>query len=91
MSDAWIIYTETDEAPALATYSFLPMVQAFTSAAGVSVETRESRSDRFQYVPEIPAWIPDGYFRPKIRHSLHGLPRLNVTQIISTTIDRCMD
>jgi hypothetical protein len=57
MSDARIIYTETDEAPALATYSFLPMVQAFTSAAGVSVETRESRSDRFQYVPEIPAEI----------------------------------
>jgi isocitrate dehydrogenase len=41
MSDARIIYTETDEAPALATYSFLPMVQAFTSAAGVSVETRD--------------------------------------------------
>ena len=41
MSDARIIYTETDEAPALATYSFLPIVQAFTSAAGVSVETRD--------------------------------------------------
>ena len=41
MSDARIIYTETDEAPALATHSFLPMVQAFTSAAGVSVETRD--------------------------------------------------
>ncbi len=41
MSDARIIYTETDEAPALATYSFLPIVQAFTRAAGVSVETRD--------------------------------------------------
>jgi len=41
MSDARIIYTETDEAPALATYSFLPIVQAFTSAADVSVETRD--------------------------------------------------
>jgi isocitrate dehydrogenase len=41
MSDARIIYTETDEAPALATYSFLPIVQAFTSAAGVAVETRD--------------------------------------------------
>ena len=30
-----IIYTETDEAPALATYSFLPIVQAFTGAAGI--------------------------------------------------------
>src|SRR6185369_554323 len=36
-----IIYTLTDEAPALATYSLLPIVQAFTRAAGVSVETRD--------------------------------------------------
>ena len=36
-----IIYTETDEAPALATQSFLPMVQAFTAAAGIQVETRD--------------------------------------------------
>lgn len=36
-----IIYTLTDEAPMLATYSFLPMVQAFTEAAGVAVETRD--------------------------------------------------
>lgn len=38
---AKIIYTETDEAPALATYSLLPIIQAFTKAAGVSVETRD--------------------------------------------------
>ena len=36
-----IIYTQTDEAPALATYSFLPIVEAFTRAAGVDVETRD--------------------------------------------------
>jgi len=36
-----IIYTLTDEAPALATYSLLPIVQAFTKAAGVAVETRD--------------------------------------------------
>jgi isocitrate dehydrogenase len=36
-----IIYTHTDEAPALATYSFLPIIQAFASAAGVEVETRD--------------------------------------------------
>ncbi len=42
MSDkAKIIYTLTDEAPALATYSFLPIVQAFTKAANVEVETRD--------------------------------------------------
>jgi len=36
-----IIYTKTDEAPALATYSLLPIVQSFTSPAGVTVETRD--------------------------------------------------
>jgi isocitrate dehydrogenase len=36
-----ILYTKTDEAPALATYSFLPIVNAFTKAAGVSVELRD--------------------------------------------------
>ncbi len=36
-----IIYTKTDEAPALATYSLLPIVQAFTDSAGVEVETRD--------------------------------------------------
>ena len=36
-----IIYTKTDEAPALATYSFLPIVQAFTKHAGIAVEPRD--------------------------------------------------
>jgi isocitrate dehydrogenase len=36
-----IHYTFTDEAPALATYSFLPIVKAFTSTAGIEVETRD--------------------------------------------------
>ena len=38
---AKIIYTLTDEAPRLATYSFLPIVEAFASTAGVDVETRD--------------------------------------------------
>src|SRR3954462_7551591 len=41
MSTAKIIYTYTDEAPALATYSLLPIIQAFTGAAGIVVETRD--------------------------------------------------
>jgi isocitrate dehydrogenase len=41
MTSQKIIYTLTDEAPALATYSLLPIIQAFTSAAGVAVETRD--------------------------------------------------
>jgi isocitrate dehydrogenase len=41
MSSPTIIYTHTDEAPALATYSFLPIIRAFTGPAGVRVETRD--------------------------------------------------
>jgi len=36
-----IIYTHTDEAPALATYSFLPVIQAFTQGTGMTIETRD--------------------------------------------------
>ncbi len=36
-----IIYTETDEAPAIATYSLLPIVQAFTASSGINVETKD--------------------------------------------------
>ncbi|GGI99117.1 NADP-dependent isocitrate dehydrogenase [Streptomyces brasiliensis] len=41
MTDSTIFYTYTDEAPALATHSFLPVVQAYASQAGVAVETRD--------------------------------------------------
>jgi isocitrate dehydrogenase len=41
MSTPKIIYTKTDEAPALATYSLLPIVRAFTKAADIEVETRD--------------------------------------------------
>lgn len=41
MSKSKIIYTITDEAPMLATHSFLPIVKAFTSPADISVETRD--------------------------------------------------
>ena len=42
MSDSpTIIYTKTDEAPALATYSFLPIIQAFTRSSGIDVEIRD--------------------------------------------------
>ena len=36
-----IIYTITDEAPALATYSLLPIIQAFTKHSGIAVKTRD--------------------------------------------------
>jgi isocitrate dehydrogenase len=41
VTDPTIIYTHTDEAPALATYSFLPVIQAYAGQAGVAVETRD--------------------------------------------------
>ena len=41
MSEYKIIYTKTDEAPALATYSFLPIVKAFTEPVGVQIETKD--------------------------------------------------
>ncbi len=41
MSESKIIYTHTDEAPLLATYSFLPIIQAYAAKAGVDVETRD--------------------------------------------------
>lgn len=40
-SNPTIIYTHTDEAPALATYSFLPIIKAFTAGTGIEVETRD--------------------------------------------------
>ena len=40
-SNSKIVYTITDEAPALATYSFLPIVQAFTNTVGISIETKD--------------------------------------------------
>ncbi|MFN8532089.1 MAG: NADP-dependent isocitrate dehydrogenase [Dehalococcoidia bacterium] len=59
MSDPVIIYTHTDEAPALATYSFLPIVQAFASKAGVRIETRDiSLAGRI--IAAFPEWLrPD--------------------------------
>ena len=41
MSQDTIIYTQTDEAPALATYSFLPIVKAFTKSSGIQMETKD--------------------------------------------------
>ena len=42
MTSQKIIYTLTDEAPALATYSLLPIIQAFTGAAGVATGGRRA-------------------------------------------------
>jgi isocitrate dehydrogenase len=53
-----IIYTHTDEAPALATYSLLPVVRAYASTAGVTVETRDiSLAGRI--IASFPEWLAE--------------------------------
>jgi isocitrate dehydrogenase len=54
LPDSTIIYTHTDEAPALATYSFLPVIQAYASTAGVRVETRDISGSATPW----PSWVP---------------------------------
>ena len=63
MSTSRIIYTETDEAPALATYSLLPIVKAFTQSAGITVETRD-----ISLAGRILAAFPE-YLKPEQKHS----------------------
>ncbi|GHG09971.1 NADP-dependent isocitrate dehydrogenase [Streptomyces filamentosus] len=59
MTDSTIIYTHTDEAPALATYSFLPVIQAYASTAGVTVETRDiSLAGRI--IANFPEFLEEG-------------------------------
>src|SRR5688572_16328657 len=54
-----IIYTKTDEAPLLATYSFLPIVQAFTKHSGITVETRDiSLAGRI--IAQFPDFLAEG-------------------------------
>ncbi len=57
-----ILYTKTDEAPMLATYSFLPIVNGFTKAAGVTVELRD-----ISLAGRILAVFPD-YLTPQQKH-----------------------
>ena len=59
MADSTIIYTHTDEAPALATYSFLPVIQAYAATAGVTVETRDiSLAGRI--IAAFPEYLAEG-------------------------------
>ena len=53
-----IIYTITDEAPALATRSFLPIIQAFTKSSGIEIETKDiSLAGRI--LSQFPDYLPD--------------------------------
>ena len=75
MTDSTIIYTHTDEAPALATYSFLPVIQAYASTAGVTVESRDiSLAGRI--IAVFPEFLEEGQ---RIEDALHELGELAKT------------
>jgi len=58
VAESSIIYTHTDEAPALATYSLLPVIRAYASTAGVNIETRDiSLSGRI--IANFPEWLDE--------------------------------
>jgi len=76
-----IIYTLTDEAPRLATYSFLPIVQAYTRAAGVNVETRDiSLASRI--LANFPDELSDEQKQPDALSELGALAKTAEANII---------
>ena len=79
--DASIIYTLTDEAPALATRSLLPIVEAFASAAGVSVATRDiSLAGRI--LANFNEWLPPEQQTPDALAELGELAKTPAANII---------
>ena len=70
-----IIYTETDEAPGLATHSVLPIIKTFTEAAGIAVETRDiSLAGRI--IANFPEKLTDAQRRSNILQKLRvEIPR----------------
>lgn len=81
MTDSTIIYTHTDEAPALATYSFLPVVQAYASQAGVAVQTRDiSLAGRI--IAVFPEYLAEDQRIPDALHELGELAKTPEANII---------
>lgn len=81
MTDSTIIYTHTDEAPALATYSFLPVIQAYASTAGVAVETRDiSLAGRI--IASFPEYLEEGQRIPDALAELGELAKTPAANII---------
>ena len=84
-----IVYTETDEAPRLATYSFLPIIKAFTDTAGVEVEIRDislagriiaafpERLTPEQRIPDELAWL--GRLAGKPEANIIKLPNISAS------------
>src|SRR3954470_1698495 len=81
VTDSTIIYTHTDEAPALATYSFLPVVQAYASQAGVAVTTRDiSLAGRI--IAVFPEYLTEDQRIPDALHELGELAKTPAANII---------
>lgn len=78
-----IIYTRTDEAPALATYSLLPIVRAFTKHSGIAVETRDiSLAGRI--LSQFPDFLSDEQKTPDALAELGALtlaPEANIIKL----------
>ena len=83
VTDSTIIYTHTDEAPLLATYSFLPIVQAYAAKAGVTIDTRDiSLADRILAV--FPDYLAEGQRLPDALAELGKLtaePEANIIKL----------
>ncbi|MES2997185.1 MAG: NADP-dependent isocitrate dehydrogenase [Verrucomicrobiota bacterium] len=76
-----IIYTRTDEAPALATYSLLPIIQAFTKHSGITVETRDiSLAGRI--LSQFPEFLTDDQKTPDALSELGKLTLESEANII---------
>lgn len=76
-----IIYTHTDEAPALATHSLLPIVQAFCDAAGVKVETRDI-SLTARILANLSEYLPDDQKRADALAELGAMAKTPEANII---------
>jgi len=76
-----IIYTKTDEAPALATYSFLPIVQSFTQAADVHVESKDI-SLAARVLAHFPENLSESQQQPDTLEELGRLTQLADANII---------
>jgi isocitrate dehydrogenase len=91
---AKILWTKIDEAPALATYSFLPIVQAFTKGTGVSVETRDiSLTGRI--IANFPEYLTESQRIPDYLAQLGALaltPEANIIKLpnVSASIPQLM-
>jgi isocitrate dehydrogenase len=82
-STSSIIYTITDEAPALATYAFLPVIKAFAGAAGVAVESRDI-SLAARIVAAFSDTLPEAQRRPNALAELGALslrPEANIIKL----------